>query len=153
MPTPVVTTTMKKFGYPDFLVADYTWWSVLLRPKQVTLGSLILAAKLDVDAFSALPSDAFAELASVTADIETTLRTFSEYEKINYLMLMMVDREPHFHVVPRYEGQREYNGVTIEDHGWAGPPALDKAAALSDDQLLNLTADLKNAWLQTTRAN
>ena len=90
----------------------------------MTLGSLILAAKLDVDAFSALPSDAFAELASITAEIETTLQSFSEYEKINYLMLMMVDREPHFHVVPRYKGQRKHNGVTFEDHGLvrtAGP--------------------------------
>src|SRR5687767_11275721 len=94
--------TMMKFGYPASLIRDYEHWVVLLRPAQVTLGSLILAAKSDATAFGQLPPGAHAELAAVTKDIEATLLAEIGYEKINYLMLMMVDLHVHFHVLPRY---------------------------------------------------
>jgi len=56
--------TMRKFGYPDSLVREYQNWVVLLRPGQVTLGSLVLAAKSDATAFGSLPAGAYAELAT-----------------------------------------------------------------------------------------
>ena len=94
--------TMRKFGYPATLIRDYEHWVVLLRPAQVTLGSLVLAAKSDATAFGALAAGAHAELATITAEIEATLLAAIGYERINYLMLMMVDPNVHFHVFPRY---------------------------------------------------
>ncbi len=141
-----VTGTMEKFGYPATLIRDYPWWAVLTRPRQATLGSLILAAKCDVDAFSQLPPDAFSGLGAVTADIERALCAFVRYERINYLMLMMVDPHPHFHVIPRYQGAREFDGLSVADEGWPGPPQLGGGAALSQDQIANLTARLKSLW-------
>jgi diadenosine tetraphosphate (Ap4A) HIT family hydrolase len=41
--------------------------------------------------------------------------------KINYLMLMMVDPHVHFHVLPRYEGDRSHGGIEVVDAGWPGP--------------------------------
>jgi diadenosine tetraphosphate (Ap4A) HIT family hydrolase len=115
---------MEKFGYPGTLIREYEHWVVLLRPAQVTLGSLVLAAKSDATAFGALPPGAHAELASATADIEKVLTAAVGYERINYLMLMMVDPHVHFHVFPRYEGARSFESVTISDAGWPGPPDL-----------------------------
>src|SRR3546814_10708518 len=60
-------------------------------------------------------------------DIEAALRQAVDYSKINYLMLMMVDPHVHFHVIPRYEGQREAKGLSIEDKGWPNAPALGDA--------------------------
>ncbi|MEK7719657.1 MAG: HIT family protein, partial [Bacteroidota bacterium] len=37
--------TIKAFDYPDTLIKEYEYWVVLLRPQQITLGSLIIAAK------------------------------------------------------------------------------------------------------------
>jgi len=39
-------------------------------------------------------------------EIESALGSFVQYQKLNYLMLMMVDPQVHFHVIPRYEGSR-----------------------------------------------
>ena len=50
--------TMRKFGYPETLIREYDHWVVLLRPAQVTLGSLVLAAKSDATAFGQLPPEA-----------------------------------------------------------------------------------------------
>ena len=37
--------TMKKFGHPETIVREFDRWAVVLRPKQVTLGSLVLGCK------------------------------------------------------------------------------------------------------------
>ena len=47
--------TIDKFGYPATLVREYQHWLVLVRPAQVTLGSLVLAAKSDATAYRDLP--------------------------------------------------------------------------------------------------
>ena len=122
--------TMRKFGYPGSLVREYEHWAVLLRPAQVTLGSLVLAAKGEATAFGALPRGAHAELAAITADIEALLSARIGYDRINYLMLMMVDPHVHFHVFPRYEGSRSFESVTITDAGWPGPPDLQSGQPL-----------------------
>ena len=61
--------TLLKFGYPGSLIKEYNHWVVLLRPAQVTLGSLVLAAKSDASAFGQLSDPAFAELAVITRAI------------------------------------------------------------------------------------
>src|SRR3712207_2406583 len=119
--------TIEKFGYPGSLIREYDHWVVLLRPAQVTLGSLVLAAKGEAQAYSALPTEAFTEQGLVIRHIEAALREFCAFEKINYLMLMMVDREVHFHVIPRYSGDRESDGLIFADKGWPGQPDLGSA--------------------------
>ena len=134
---------MLKFGYPDTLLREFDHWVVLLRPAQVTLGSLVLAAKSEATAFSDLPQEAFSELANVVGIIEAALRDFCEYERINYLMLMMVDRQVHFHVIPRYSEPRQWNEVEFPDQGWPGPPQLKLAVELPSQQMKALTEQLK----------
>lgn len=137
--------TIEKFGYPATLVADYDHWVVLLRPAQPTLGSLVLAAKSDATAFGDLPASAHAELAVVTKAIERALTRFCQYEKINYLMLMMVDPHVHFHVIPRYAGERNWNGQAVIDHGWPRVPDLGTAwtpEPVQSAQLVMAVADL-----------
>jgi diadenosine tetraphosphate (Ap4A) HIT family hydrolase len=126
--------TMEKFGYPATLLRAYDHWVVLLRPAQPVLGALVLAAKSDATAFGELPAGAHAELASVTRDIERALKAAVGYDRINYLMLMMVDPHVHFHVLPRYEGEREAAGIAITDAGWPGQPNLGQAVKLDERQ-------------------
>ena len=83
--------TIEKFGYPGTLLKEFEHWVVLLRPAQVTFGSLVLAAKSDATAYGTLPADAFGEQAQAVAWIEHGLQRLVSYERINYLMLMMVD--------------------------------------------------------------
>lgn len=135
--------TIEKFGHPATLVADHDHWVVLLRPAQPTLGALVLAAKSDATAFGDLPAEAHAELKTVTAGIEAALTQAVGYAKINYLMLMMVDRHVHFHVLPRYDGERSGAGLTVADAGWPGQPDLGQAVKLDDAQIAALTGWLK----------
>jgi diadenosine tetraphosphate (Ap4A) HIT family hydrolase len=141
-----MNATIEKFGGASTLLAEYRHWVVLLRPQAVTLGSLILAAKGEETAFSALAPAAFTELSAVIRDIEAVLTTAVGQTKMNYLMLMMVDPHVHFHVLPRYEGSRSHDGAAFGDAGWPGPPALASAVALSADQIAAQRAWLKKLW-------
>jgi diadenosine tetraphosphate (Ap4A) HIT family hydrolase len=145
-----MNATIEKFGGASTLIADYRHWVVLLRPQAVTLGSLVLAAKGEETAFSALSPAAFTELATVIGHVETVLAKAVGQTKMNYLMLMMVDPHVHFHALPRYEGSRSHDGAAFADAGWPGPPALPSAVALTTEQIATQRAWLKGLWPATS---
>ena len=145
--------TIEKFGYPPTLIAEFEHWLVLLRPAQVTLGSLVLAAKSSATAYHQLPREAFAEQADAVAAIESVLAEFSAYERINYLLLMMVDPNVHFHVIPRYSEGRQWSGIQFPDAGWPGPPRLDSAIKLDPDQLQALASEVAARFRCRVRAS
>lgn len=141
-----LNSTIEKFGYPATLVQEYAYWVVLARPAQLTLGSLIVAAKSELTDFGALPAVYFAELKQVAADISSASQTLVRHEKLNWLMLMMVDPHVHFHLFPRYQGSRQAAGLQIEDQDWPGPPDVKKSIILSDSQISALVRSLQAIW-------
>lgn len=116
--------TLKKFGDPETRLKMFENWIVLLRPQQVTLGSLVIVCKEEALAFSQVSQKSFLELQIVTQFVENTLSRAFSFEKINYLMLMMVDPDVHFHVFPRYSAPQAFSGKEFCDYGWPGPPDL-----------------------------
>ena len=138
-----MNATIRKFGWPATLVRELDHWVILARPAQPTLGSLVLAAKAEATAFGELSAAAHAELKGASAAIETALSAAVDYARINYLMLMMVDPHVHFHVIPRYDGTREWNRREFVDVGWPKVPDLGHAVALEGDELARLVDWLK----------
>jgi len=138
--------TIVKFGHPDTLLGDYAHWVVLLRPDQVTAGSLVLACKGNVKRVPEVPEAAFAELHRVTTDLEAALKSAFAFDRINYVLLMMVDPHVHWHVIPRYAAVREVAGVTFEDRGWPGHPTLKEPIPLSKPQFADLLAVVRAHW-------
>ena len=119
-------STLKKFGYPDTLIKEYNNWYLLLRQEQVTLGSLILITKNNETSLSNISESGFKEFPKIIKIIESVLSSKFGYEKINYLMYMMVDPEVHYHIIPRYSEQKHFKDTLFEDKGWPGLPALSK---------------------------
>jgi len=138
--------TLAKFGYPGTLVCDYRHWCVLLRPAQATLGSLVLAAKGEERAFSDLPEESFAEFPLVVREIERGINAFRAYDRINYLMLMMVDPHVHFHVLPRYAKTQIFEGQGFPDPGWPGLPDLKSATDIADEVQPRLLRAVQQCW-------
>ena len=141
--TDAPNATLLKFGYPHSVVAETPFWTVQVRPQQPTLGALVLVCREPVTAFGQVSPQAFAALQPVVARLEAVLRRFVDYQKINYLMLMMVDPHVHFHVLPRYDGERSGAGLTVADAGWPGQPNLAQAVKLDETQIAALTGWLK----------
>jgi len=143
--------TLKKFRYPETLVKEYKNWLLLCRVRHATLGSLVLLCKDEVEAFSKISEASAQELPVIIKEIESNLKGLFQYEKINYLMLMMYDPEVHFHIIPRYSTDKEFLGFTFKDAGWPeisnpGVPKLDVTNEISADILANLIAILRKSF-------
>lgn len=144
MATP--NATAAKFGHPASLIREYRHWLVLARPQQVTLGALVLVCTDAARAFSQISVRAFEELAQVTADLDAALTHAFKPDKLNYLMLMMVDPDVHFHVLPRYDSAREFAGKTHNDRFW--PKPVDLTQPVEADAALTeaVRNALRAAW-------
>ncbi len=141
-----MNATMEKFGWPETKLAETAHWAVMLRPEQPTAGALVVACKEPAKAFGEVSAAGFADLGAVVAKVEATLAAAIGYEKINWLMLMMVDPDVHFHVIPRYEGARALAGVEVSDAGWPGPPALGVSAKPNAAEIAAMLASLRADW-------
>jgi len=138
--------TAIRFGYPQTLIREYEHWLVLLREPQATLGSLVLCAKSEATEFSALPMEAHVEMGTVVREIEHALKAAFAYDKINYLMLMMVDPNVHFHVIPRYSEAQSACGLTIADPGWPVMPQLGEGKDITSEERDALRAFILKYW-------
>ena len=139
----MITATATKFGYPDTLVHDSGDWLVLLRPAQATLGALVIAYKGPATSLAGVPADAFAAFPDLCNRLETALKDQFGADKFNYLALMMVDPDVHFHMLPRYEKAPVLNGTAYADDRWPGPPDITGAHDLSDPDFADLLAVLR----------
>lgn len=138
--------TILKFGFPNSLIKEYEHWVVLLRPNQVTLGSLVLAYKGEECSLGQVSKDAFNEMLLVVRDIERVLEKAFGMDKINYLALMMVDKHVHFHIIPRYSSPRKFREIIYEDKNWPTPPDLSICIELGDLKIKEIKDYLINMW-------
>ena len=111
-------TLYKTYKVKEYLIKDYKYWTWSIRPAQCTLGASIVCMKRLVPSFSDTTKEEMAELAVVGKDVERALKKTFSYQKINWMALMMVDPQVHFHIVPRYPTRKEFAGAAWEDPGW-----------------------------------
>jgi diadenosine tetraphosphate (Ap4A) HIT family hydrolase len=138
--------TVLKFGYPDSCLHDYDHWCVLLRPKQVTAGCMVLACKDDVTSLGDLSAAASQELPLAARQLEGALAASFGPDKVNYLALMMVDPHVHFHVIPRYSRDVQVGATSMRDAGWPKHPDLQAVQDLSAEDNDALASRLRDAW-------
>lgn len=141
-----MNNTIKKYGYPQTLLKEFEYWIILLRPAQVTAGSMILACKENAESLAEVSIEAYQELSTVTHALEQTLKSAFNFERINYLALMMVDKQVHFHVIPRYSSVCTLGSTVFEDKNWPKPPDVLSTHNLSESEFVNLKRHLLNHW-------
>ena len=93
----------------------------MLRPAQLTLGSLVPSLMSRRAPFPNCYG--FCRTHAVTP---WSCRKAFSYDKLNYLMLMMVDPDVHFHIIPRYATSRYFEGIEFRDPAWPGAPDLGR---------------------------
>jgi diadenosine tetraphosphate (Ap4A) HIT family hydrolase len=124
---------LTKFDCQNLLIKEYNHWYLLLRKEQVTIGSLVLIEKSLKTNYSDITIESFLDFGNIVKEIEPVLKDLFKYNKINYLMLMMIDNEVHYHVIPRYSKDTIFNGLIFFDEGWPGLPNFTKNNVLKND--------------------
>lgn len=110
----------RKFRTNDLMLFEKEHWIWSLRPHQATVGAGILSLKRQCSRFSELTQSEACELGEMIKTIENSLAQILEYDVINYLMLMMFDKQVHFHVFPRYNKPVMVLGKEWKDTTWPG---------------------------------
>ena len=139
----MANAVMRTFNYPDTLIKEYDQWIVLLRPEQVTVGSLVLAEKSEATHLGDLSHESWAEFAVVCRDVEDWTRRNFGAEKFNYMALMMVDPNVHFHFVPRYSQPVEVAGEAFLDADWPEWSKLGRIE-MTSEQLNEISEKLRS---------
>ena len=113
-----------KFKTEELLIYESKYWIWSLRPVKATLGAGVLSLKRECPVLSELTQEEFSDLNNIIKVIEKTLKQTFNYDIMNYLMLMMLDKQVHYHVIPRYERTINFAGKSWKDSGWPGVPNL-----------------------------
>lgn len=140
----VIIDFNEKFKIEGLLICETDYWNWSLRPGQATLGSGILSLKRECPAFSELNQEEFSDLKSIIKIIEETLKKSFGYDIINYLMLMMVDKQVHYHIIPRYKKNIDFNDRLWIDFNWPNLPDLTEE---------EIDCDMLNKILMTVKEN
>ncbi|MDX2223760.1 MAG: HIT family protein, partial [Rhodospirillaceae bacterium] len=111
----------------------------------ITLGAVVLAAADPATSFSHLPADLIAGYGAALRRTERGLKAVLQFDKLNALMLMMVDPHVHTHVIPRYAKPVVFGGVAWPDAAWPKPPVMSDALDVPDGVRAALRAALAEA--------
>ena len=140
--TPAFEAFAAKFRLAELEVRRYRHWTWSVRPMQGTLAASVISLNRPAVAWAEVDAGENAGLSQVVGDMEAVIRRQFTFDKINYLMLMMVDEHVHFHVFPRYSGERQFGGRPWIDPTWPKPP---------DQQAGDVGSEILSALRETLR--
>lgn len=139
----------EKFKLKKLTIYKTKHWIWSLRPEQPTIGSSILSLKRESFSMSNLTDEELLDYKKIVKVVEGALSKAFNYDKINYLMLMMVDKQVHYHVIPRYHKEISFNEETWKDYGWPSLPNLDENNEKKDiNTLLNYLIEVKEEYIK-----
>ncbi len=131
-----------KFKVDKYLITTSDYWRLSVRPFQPTLGSTIISLNRPCENFADITSCESADLKEIVSYTEHNLKQAFKYDRINYLMLMMVDPHLHFHVIPRYSSALTFFDTQWSDNGWPAQPELG-GREITDDEARNIIQAIK----------
>ena len=135
----------KKFQIDTLTIFETEYWCWSLRPIQSTLGAGILSLKRAETQLSKITEAESTDFVNIVRVIENTLTKTFSYQRINYLMLMMIDFQVHYHIIPRYDKDVFYLGRNWKDEDYPKLPTISgvpNEKELLSDILLSLKEDL-----------
>jgi diadenosine tetraphosphate (Ap4A) HIT family hydrolase len=147
-----MNTTLQRFGHPASVIFESRHWVVLIRPRQTTAYSAVIAARSTAERLADLQPEEAAELPAVMGRYEAAVRRLAPAVKFNYLALMMVDPHPHFHAIPRYQSVIRIDGTAYPDRDFPRPPDVLQGLDVDAATLESWRAALAGAAARISRA-
>jgi diadenosine tetraphosphate (Ap4A) HIT family hydrolase len=149
-----MTTTLSefsaKFQVEPLTILKLKYWTWSIRPVQCTLGASILSLNRFCTSFGDITEGESGELGAIAKLIERGLSAAFRPDKLNFIMLMMVDAHLHFHVIPRYAAARDLLSIRWVDNGWPSLPSLNDGSQYQGDPALT---GIRDALIGANRAS
>jgi len=144
METHTLQEFREKFKVEELTILKNDSWTWSVRPGQPTLGSGVLSLNRYALEMSELTEKEMKDLGNIIKTLEKLVKKTFNHNIMNYLMLMMVDHHVHYHVIPRYDSKREFEGLKWKDNGWPALPNLNDNQHNTDPEIL---LNIKKAYL------
>ncbi len=132
-----------QFDLENNLIKEYNYWTLLVRKKNVKLGSCVAILKREAFPLSEVTPEEMAEYAILTNEIENSLRKSFNPHLVHHLALMFIDKHIHFHIIPRYSESVEFAGISWEDDN-IPDPLIQKRGELSQEVLNQIKDKIKS---------
>lgn len=126
---------MAKFKPNELMIKELKHWVVVIRQKQITLGSAVILLKREVESIGGMTSEESAEFKDAIRWYEGRCKELFKPVKFNYYAAMMKDNYVHYHAFPRYSEKELYNNSEWIDDFWPKPITLVSKEV--DDDLVN----------------
>lgn len=124
--TKTLAQFQEAFRVTELVILKNEYWTWSLRPIQSTLGASVISLNEFSTRLSDAPDGAGKSYLEMVKIVERTLSKCFSYDKINHLMLMMVDSHVHYHVIPRYSSEQSKFDYIWTDEGWPAFPNITK---------------------------
>jgi len=131
-----------QFDLDNNLIKEYKHWMLLVRKKNVKLGSCVAILKRDAFPLSEVTPEEMAEYAVLTREVETAIKKAFNPHLVHHLALMFIDKQIHFHIIPRYTETVEFAGMSWEDDN-IPDPLIQKRDELSQEVLNQIKETIK----------
>jgi len=130
----------ENIDFRELKIKEYKHWVLYLNEYQCYLGRVCLVAKReDATDFIDTTSEEREEFFTIAEDVNKGLKKLFEPDLMNYAALGNNLRHLHVHIIPRYEKERIFNGITFEDKRWGKNYApYDRKFSLTREDLLSI---------------
>lgn len=132
----------QQFDLENNLIKEYQHWMLLVRRKNVKLGTCVAILKRDAFPLSEVTPEEMAEYALVAREVETALKSAFNPHLVQHLALMFKDKQVHFHIIPRYTEVIEFAGLRWEDDN-VPDPLSQKGGEVTQEVLEQIRQELK----------
>lgn len=127
------------------VIAEDAYWTMRVNDNQATLGRVFFALKRpETDALN-LTADEQTALWNGLTRAKSALTTLFAPDHFNYMALMNLTPQVHWHIFPRYQSPREFAGQTFTDDEWGGHYNPDRTVTLDDATRDSLVSALRQS--------
>ena len=111
-----------EIDYNELVVKEYKYWTLKVHENQSYLGRCVIALNREgnLDPFLECAQEEQNELRSIVVELSEALKKLFHYDMMNYSNLRNVWHHCHWHIIPRYETSRTFEGMVFEDNQWGG---------------------------------
>ncbi len=125
-------------------------WTLVLNDNQATLGRVFFALNRHETDIAALSDTEVLSLWAFVREAKSALTALFAPEHFNFMFLMNLTPHVHFHIFPRYAGEREFAGQAFTDSRYGDHYDPAESRALSANAEEQLVAALRHALTQPT---
>lgn len=115
-----------RFNRKDLFIKEFNYWTLLLMPVPITIGSCIILLKRQCNSIASLTDEEMIEFRVVCKYFENKCKKLYGAIKFNYHANMMKESFVHFKAIPRYDKSVKKHGVEWIDCDYPRTEPLTK---------------------------